>query len=140
MSGSVGSDGESSEGVEVEEKEDKGEDKVEEDDEEDEAADDEADDLSWSTSDDEGEEIVISTVTAEITPAQRFRRLFGLPQTDEEGGEGGGAEGGPGVDTAAGAGPDGGSMYIFDYIFAPPKEEEEVKPKVKSGSGCCIIS
>ena len=63
--------GDSSEGVEVEENENEkeNEDNVKEEDK----YDDEADDLSWSSSDDEGEEIVISTVTAEVTLSLHYR-------------------------------------------------------------------
>ncbi len=34
-----------------------------------------------------------------------------------------------------------GQMYIFDYIFAPPKEEVKPEPKKNPKTeGCCIIS
>ena len=61
-----GSQSDSSEGLEVEEKEE--EEENEDNVKEEEKIEDEADDLSWSSSDDEGEEIVISTVTAEVCP------------------------------------------------------------------------
>ena len=130
------SDSESSkEEVEVGEEEEHKEKKEEEN------LDDDDDDLSWTSTDGVNEEeIVISSVTAEITPAQRFRRLFGLPAEDGAGGEGGG-EGGEGGEAPAG-GQDEGQMYIFDYIFAPPKTEEkpEQKKKTKNNEGCCTVS
>eukprot|EP00010_Vexillifera_abyssalis_P003628 CAMPEP_0201551170 /NCGR_PEP_ID=MMETSP0173_2-20130828/7393_1 /ASSEMBLY_ACC=CAM_ASM_000268 /TAXON_ID=218659 /ORGANISM="Vexillifera sp., Strain DIVA3 564/2" /LENGTH=140 /DNA_ID=CAMNT_0047961359 /DNA_START=77 /DNA_END=499 /DNA_ORIENTATION=+ len=95
----------------------------------------ESQDLSWDTDDNGSSHVEISAVTESITPAERYRRLFGLPAGPEDDDHKDNKE-----DV-----PDSG-VSIFDYLFADPGDgqmeispDPQTKPAGSGNDGCCNI-